>query len=166
MHRSSGILRTASFAAAVIAAVLAAAPRAPAQGDTGFLRGTGRTDVAVSYGSESFKDFWVGSTKTSDPNVGKVTHETANLWLAYGIDNRTDTVWKQADQNDNAITTVYPVIAGNPGGVCEMVGQTPPEGAVTAIQGTVYTHQDGDSSARYYKSTGTGNTGWSPLAVP
>lgn len=33
-------------------------------------------------------------------------------------------------------------------------------------QGTVYTHQDGDSTTRYYKSTGTGNTGWSPLAVP
>jgi len=88
MHRILGILRTASFAAAV----LAAAPRAPAQGDTGFLRGTGRTDVAFSYGSESFRDFWVGTTKTSDPNVGKVTHETANLWLAYGIDKRTDLV--------------------------------------------------------------------------
>jgi hypothetical protein len=86
--------------------------------------------------------------------------------LITGIDNRTDTVWRQADQNDNAITTVYPVIAGSPGGVCEMVGQTPPEGAVTAIQGTVYTHQDGDATARYYKSTGTGSTGWSPLAVP
>jgi len=88
MHRILGILRTASFAAAV----LAAAPRAPAQGDTGFLRGTGRTDVAFSYGSESFRDFWVGTTKTSDPNVGKVTHETANLWLAYGVDSRTDLV--------------------------------------------------------------------------
>jgi hypothetical protein len=84
-----------------------------------------------------------------------------------GIDNRDDPVWKQVDHNDNTITTIYPVIAGNPGGVCEMVGQTPPEHAVPAIQGTIFTHQDGDTTARYYKSTGTGNTGWSPpMVVP
>jgi len=87
--------------------------------------------------------------------------------LITGIDNGADAAWKQADQNDNPITTIYPVIAGNPGGVCEMAGQVPPEGAMTAIQGTVYTHQNGDSTARYYKSAGTGNTGWSsPLVVP
>jgi hypothetical protein len=87
--------------------------------------------------------------------------------LMTGIDNRPDAVWKQGDQGDNPITTIYPVIAGNPGGVCEMVGQAPPEGAVTAVQGTIYTFENGDATARYYKSSGTGNTGWSPpLAVP
>jgi hypothetical protein len=87
--------------------------------------------------------------------------------LISGIDNRPDNLWKQVDQNDNPITTISPVIAGNPGGVCEMVGQVPPEGIVAAIQGSVYTCQDGDGTARYYKSTGTGNTGWSsPIVVP
>ena len=87
--------------------------------------------------------------------------------LISGIDNRPDNVWKQVDHNDNPITTIFPTIAGNPGGVCEMVGQVPPEGAVSAIQGTIYTRQDGDATARYYKSAGTGNTGWSsPIVVP
>jgi hypothetical protein len=87
--------------------------------------------------------------------------------LINGIDNRPDNVWKQVDHNDNPITTIFPTISGNPGGVCEMVGQVPPEGSVNAIQGTIYTCQDGDATARYYKSAGTGNTGWSsPIVVP
>jgi hypothetical protein len=87
--------------------------------------------------------------------------------LISGIDNRPDNVWKQVDHNDNPITTIFPTIAGNPGGVCEMVGQVPPEGSVNAIQGTIYTCQDGDATARYHKSAGTGNTGWSsPIVVP
>jgi hypothetical protein len=87
--------------------------------------------------------------------------------LISGIDNRPDNVWKQVDHNDNPITTIFPTVAGNPGGVCEMVGQVPPEGSVNAIQGTIYTCQDGDATARYYKSAGTGNTGWSsPIVVP
>jgi hypothetical protein len=87
--------------------------------------------------------------------------------LISGIDNRPDNVWKQADHNDNPITTIFPTIAGNPGGVCEMVGRVPPEGSVSAIQGTIYTCQDGDATARYYKSAGTGSTGWSsPIIVP
>jgi hypothetical protein len=44
-----------------------------------------------------------------------------------GIDNRPDAVWKQVDQGDNPITSIYPVIAGNLGGVCEITGQVPPE---------------------------------------
>jgi hypothetical protein len=84
-----------------------------------------------------------------------------------GIDNRPDAVWKQVDQGDNPITSIYPVIAGNPGGVCEMTGQVPPEGAVPAVPGTIYVYQNGDATARYYKSAGTGKAGWSgPLSVP
>jgi hypothetical protein len=89
MLRILGILRTSSW---IAAAALAAAPLAPAQGDTGFLRGTNRTDVAFSYDFESFSKFWVGNQKTSDPNVGRVTHESGNFWAAYGIDTRTDLV--------------------------------------------------------------------------
>ena len=84
-----------------------------------------------------------------------------------GIDNRPDAVWKQVDQGDNPITSIYPVIAGNPGGVCEMTGQAPPEGAVPAVPGTIYVYQNGDATTRYYKSAGAGNAGWSgPLPVP
>lgn len=87
--------------------------------------------------------------------------------LITSISNGTDKVWKQVDHNDNAIESIHPVISGNPGSVCEMVGQVPPEHTVTAVQGTIYTHQNGDSTARYYKQHGTGNTGWSPpLVIP
>jgi hypothetical protein len=84
-----------------------------------------------------------------------------------GIDNRPDVVWKQVDQGDNPITSIYPVIAGNPGGVCEMTGQVPPEAAVPAVPGAIYVYQNGDATARYYKSAGVGKIGWSgPLPVP
>lgn len=83
------------------------------------------------------------------------------------VDNGSDPIWKQVDHNDNSITSVYPIIVGNPDGVCEMIGQVPPENEVVAVPGSVYTHEDGDNTARYYKSSGTGDTGWSaPLVVP
>jgi len=76
-------------------------------------------------------------------------------------------VWTQVNQDDNPITSIYPVIAGNPGGVCEMTGQVPPERAVPAVPGTIYVYQNGDAAVRYYKSAGTGTAGWSgPLLVP
>jgi hypothetical protein len=37
--------------------------------------------------------------------------------LIAGIDNRPDAVWTQVDDGDDPITSIYPVIAGNPGGV-------------------------------------------------
>ena len=87
--------------------------------------------------------------------------------LIAAIDNRPDAVWTQVNQDDNPITSIYPVIAGNPGSVCEMTGQVPPEGAVPAIPGTTYVYQNGDAAERYYKSAGAGTVGWSgPLLVP
>jgi len=84
-----------------------------------------------------------------------------------GLNNGADAVWKQVDRNDNVITSIFPVIAGNPGGVCQMVGHAAPEGLVAAVQGTIYIREAGDATARYYKVSGTGVTGWSgPLIAP
>ena len=84
-----------------------------------------------------------------------------------GIDNQPDAVWKQVDQGGNPITSIYPVIAGNPGGMCEMTGRVPPEGTVPAVPGTIYVYRNGDATARYYKLAGPGKAGWSgPLLVP
>ena len=104
MHRTLRVLRSAAWIAAI---AFAAAPISMAQGDTGFLRGTGRTDVAFSYDFESYSHFFVGSTRTSDPNVGRVTHESANLWVAYGIDSRTDLVLNASyvDSESDGIAT-------------------------------------------------------------
>jgi hypothetical protein len=75
----------------------------------------------------------------------------------------TTNAWKT---DHSATGTVFPIVAGNKGGVCSMVGTVAPEGVVTAMQGSTYIHQNGNSTALYFKSTGTGNTGWTALAVP
>jgi hypothetical protein len=69
--------------------------------------------------------------------------------------------------SNHAAGLVFPIVWGNGGDVCHMVGTVTPSGAVTAVQGSRYTLQHGDSTQDFYKSTGTGNTGWStPLLIP
>ena len=51
----------------------------------GFLREKGRGDVAVSYTSESYDRFWVGSTQVDVPNGGDVKTRSLSVWLAYGL---------------------------------------------------------------------------------
>src|SRR5262245_8244817 len=65
-----------------------------------------------------------------------------------------------------AAGTVFPVLAGNKGGICTMVGTVAPDGVVTAMQGCEYIWQNGDSTTKHFKSTGTGSTGWSPVTIP
>jgi hypothetical protein len=64
-----------------------------------------------------------------------------------------------------AIGVVSPVIGGNKSGVCQLVGTVPPEGAVTAIQGSFYTKMNGNSTQTWVKTSGTGNTGWTQLTI-
>lgn len=69
--------------------------------------------------------------------------------------------------SNHATGLVFPIVWGNRGDVCQMVGTVAPGGAVTAVQGCRYTWQHGDSTQDFYKSSGTGNTGWSkPLLIP
>lgn len=65
---------------------------ARAQGDTGFLRGEGRVDAALSYTRDYYDEFWVGDMKVSDPGVGEVDRETGSLYVAYGLTNDLDLV--------------------------------------------------------------------------
>lgn len=97
----------------------------------------------------------VGSTSTFD----------SSPYLS-AIDNGADATWKQVDQNDNPVTTVYPMIGGNAGGPASYCGVTDPETKVAAVQGSWYVRQNGDSSTVWIKTSGTGATGWSQLAVP
>lgn len=68
--------------------------------------------------------------------------------------------WTQRNESDNPVITVFPIIAGNRGDVCTHVGEATPEGAVTAIQGSECIFKNGDSTAKYRKTTGTTATGW------
>jgi len=83
-----------------------------------------------------------------------------------GIANGSDPVWTQKDQNDNPITTVFPIISGNRGDICTFVGEATPEGAVTAIQGCMCIRKNGDTTELLFKQTTTGNTGWVQITVP
>src|SRR6188768_1446344 len=67
-----------------------------AQGDTGFLRGVGKWDLAMTYTNDSYDEFWVGDDKVSDPAVGEVTRETWSIYSAYGLREDMDLVLSAA----------------------------------------------------------------------
>jgi hypothetical protein len=88
MPRSTSVL--------TLSAVFGLASLASAQGDTGFLRGEGRSDVALSYSLDWYDEFWVGDTKVSDANVGEVERATYSLYAAYGMSPDVDLVMNAA----------------------------------------------------------------------
>jgi hypothetical protein len=57
----------------------------PALDLNGFLPGRGQGDVALSYTTEGYDEFWVGETKVSDPGVGEVEIKSFSLWLQWGL---------------------------------------------------------------------------------
>jgi hypothetical protein len=81
------------------------------------------------------------------------------------IDNGTGRTWQQVDQHDTVIATIFPIIAGNPGGICTFEGEATPESAVPALQGCTCIKRAGDATRTYRKQSGTGNTGWSLVAA-
>lgn len=85
-------MRTPARTAAFLLALALPASLARAQGDTGFLRGEGRLDSALSYTLDWYDEFWVGDMKVSDPGVGEVERETFSLYAAYGLTNDIDLV--------------------------------------------------------------------------
>jgi hypothetical protein len=62
------------------------------QGDSGFLRGKGALDLALSYSEDTYDSFWVGSDRVTDAPFGEVTRTTINLYAAYGLSQQTDLV--------------------------------------------------------------------------
>lgn len=63
-----------------------------------------------------------------------------------------------------AVGAVFPIIAGNRGGQCTLVGTVAPDGTVAARQGTQYIRQNGNAPELWWKVSGTGPTGWKKLA--
>jgi hypothetical protein len=63
-----------------------------AQGDNGFTRGQGNTDLALSYTLDWYDEFWVGSQKVSPADVGEIERTTYNLWAAHGLSEDLDLV--------------------------------------------------------------------------
>ncbi|MCA8962905.1 MAG: hypothetical protein KDC38_20420 [Planctomycetes bacterium] len=61
-----------------------------AQGDSGFLRGKGRTDFAFSYSQDRYSEFWNGEKKVADDNVGTIKRQSFNLYVAHGLTDDVD----------------------------------------------------------------------------
>jgi hypothetical protein len=72
------------------------------------------------------------------------------------------TIW---GASNFATGLVFPVVAGNRDDICHMVGTVAPASVVTAVPGCRYTHQNGNSTQEFFKSSGVGNTGWSVAVV-
>ena len=85
-------MRSAARITTLSAFLLASATLAHAQGDTGFLRGQGHYDVALSYTLDYYDEFWVGETSMSPPEVGEVERQTGSLYVAYGVTDDVDLV--------------------------------------------------------------------------
>ncbi|MBK9250192.1 MAG: hypothetical protein IPM69_19315 [Ignavibacteria bacterium] len=56
----------------------------------GFMRGEGKSVVALSYSSESYKDFYKNTTLVQEPNLGRITTTSVSLFTAVGITNSID----------------------------------------------------------------------------
>lgn len=100
------LLRSTSFAFGVAALLAAGSATASAQGETGFLRGRGKTDLSFGYAAERFDDVFVGTDKTSTAALGTVTHESFNLHAAHGLTNDLDLFvaasWVDAENDGTA----------------------------------------------------------------
>jgi hypothetical protein len=69
-------------------ALVAASVPAMASDLNGYIQEKGHGNLAVSFTSQHYDEFWAGTTKVSDPGVGKVTTNSTSLWLDYGVTNR------------------------------------------------------------------------------
>jgi len=65
-----------------------------AQGETGFLRGKGKTDVVVTYTNDHYRKFWAGNDKMKSAGVGRVTRQSYSLYAAYGLNDQIDLIVK------------------------------------------------------------------------
>jgi len=82
--------------AAVLAAACSIAGFVSAQGETGFLRGAGRADVALSFNREDYgSDYRLGSSPFAPPIAG-VERDLYGLYVAYGARADLDLVFNAA----------------------------------------------------------------------
>jgi hypothetical protein len=77
--------RPSALAAGFAGLLLAAATPAAALDLNGFMPEAGHGDVALSFATEGYDEFWVGETKVSDPGVGEVETTSITLWAQFGF---------------------------------------------------------------------------------
>lgn len=101
-----------------------------------------------------YLSFGTGSTMDKTPYIA-------------GISGWVTAPWKQVDESDNIITTLYPCVSGNPGVAGAMyVGDATPAANLAAPQGSRCIFRNGDSTAEFFKSTNTTTAGWAQVTIP
>src|SRR5688500_2439232 len=72
-------------------AALVMPARADAQ-DSGFLRGLGHLDVALSWSLDTYDKFWIGDREVSNDDLGfgRINRHALSLYAAYGVTNDID----------------------------------------------------------------------------
>ncbi len=87
---SRRIVGRAPVQAAVAGAFLLALAQASAGAAelNGYVREKGHGDVALSFTSQDYNQFWMGTTKVFDPMIGTVTTKSTTLWIDYGVTDR------------------------------------------------------------------------------
>lgn len=58
----------------------------------GFMRGAGKTSASVWFSTESYDEYWVGNTITSNPNLGTISTQSFGLYVAGGITDYLDVI--------------------------------------------------------------------------
>jgi hypothetical protein len=81
-------MRCPALAGAASLLVFLAVPPLAALDLNGFLPRRGEGTVALSYTSESWEEFWVGTARTREPEVGAVDITSCSLWGRYGLTDR------------------------------------------------------------------------------
>ncbi|MCE7934403.1 MAG: hypothetical protein DYG96_07395 [Chlorobi bacterium CHB2] len=58
----------------------------------GFMRGAGKTSASAWFSTESYEEFWAGTTLKTEPNLGKISTTSYGLYVAGGITDYIDVV--------------------------------------------------------------------------
>ncbi|MBI3258036.1 MAG: hypothetical protein HYZ54_00920, partial [Ignavibacteriae bacterium] len=58
----------------------------------GFMRGAGKGVVALSYSTESYKEFYKGTNLVSEPNLGTISTQSVSLFAAVGLLDQLDVI--------------------------------------------------------------------------
>ncbi len=56
----------------------------------GFMRGEGKTVAALSFSTESYKDFYKNTTQVQEPNLGTISTRSVSIFAAVGITDNLD----------------------------------------------------------------------------
>ena len=88
---------------AVLALAACLPSTALAQGETGFTRGQGKTDVVLAWVLDRYDHFWVGDKKVKMAGVGTVERTSYVLYAAHGLTDDLDLVinaaWVEAESS-------------------------------------------------------------------